>query len=362
MGSVASGNYDSSIAEPGRRVLTSNAGSQLRSIKRQLVLQLYVQQGPFWDAICSLRVRWSIDSTISLPPVIKYGPVTLVPGSAPYAPQGVTFCLEGQMAQTNDATDAMKDERWEFENRWKQDLNSALVDALPPEALKHADIIRLEHRYLQQFASACVLFDPPETELQEFAKYADCPPYAETAPEQLNGGIPSPPKTVFMEVPPIRALRDPRLEMENEAAFWQDLIAEVGRRHLAPRGIDIWRELVVILGDCPDINARRTSRNQHNRLSYYIHVDEHTTSLDVGKAFSTISAAQRKRKPRKKQQRDPLVAVQAAILYDRHNGPDPEHTDKRRRQWTQETLAKHLGLASKRAAKSYVEYGRALLQ
>jgi hypothetical protein len=65
--------------------------------------------------------------------------------------------------------------------------------------------------------------------------------------------------------------------------------------------------------------------------------------------------------------RDPLVAVQCAVLYDRHNGKDPEV--RRRLLWSYERLAEEYGLgagetqkAKKQAAAAYVALGRKLLE
>jgi hypothetical protein len=62
---------------------------------------------------------------------------------------------------------------------------------------------------------------------------------------------------------------------------------------------------------------------------------------------------------RRKSARDPLVAIQCAILYNRHNQKDPE--DGRRRTWTYERLAEEFGLKSARAATAHVIVGRKIL-
>lgn len=59
-----------------------------------------------------------------------------------------------------------------------------------------------------------------------------------------------------------------------------------------------------------------------------------------------------------KRSRDPLVAVQCAILYDRHN---QQLEDKRQRRWTYAKLGKEFGLST-RAAKDYVILGREIIE
>jgi hypothetical protein len=56
--------------------------------------------------------------------------------------------------------------------------------------------------------------------------------------------------------------------------------------------------------------------------------------------------------------RDPLVAVQCAILYDRHN---QQLKDKRQRRWTYAKLGEEFGLSSARVASDYVALGREIL-
>jgi hypothetical protein len=55
-----------------------------------------------------------------------------------------------------------------------------------------------------------------------------------------------------------------------------------------------------------------------------------------------------------------LIAVQCAVLYDRHNSEDS--TDKRRRKWTYRRLAEEFGLASARAARDFVNLGREICE
>ena len=58
--------------------------------------------------------------------------------------------------------------------------------------------------------------------------------------------------------------------------------------------------------------------------------------------------------------RNQLIAVQCAILHDRHNKTDA--SDKRRRLWTYKRLAEEFSLASAQAAKDHVRLGRKLLK
>ena len=60
-----------------------------------------------------------------------------------------------------------------------------------------------------------------------------------------------------------------------------------------------------------------------------------------------------------KTRRASLVAVQCAVLHDRHNLREPE--DRRRRRWNYTRLADRFGLSSARVASDYVALGREIL-
>ena len=96
-------------------------------------------------------------------------------------------------------------------------------------------------------------------------------------------------------------------------------------------------------------------------MEYRIVVDEDTTPQDIDNASRAIKAAADIKNRGGRKRMDKLVALQCAILYDDHNGVDPE--DNRYKLWTYEKLAaylKHLGVKNKRSAEEHVKYGREL--
>ena len=92
----------------------------------------------------------------------------------------------------------------------------------------------------------------------------------------------------------------------------------------------------------------------------YIEIGEYTTRDDVTEAYKAFVSGREGRSEEGAPQRDPLVAIQCAILYDRHNSVD--QMDRRRRRWTYQRLAARFGLRSPRAAKDYVADGRKYLE
>lgn len=119
-------------------------------------------------------------------------------------------------------------------------------------------------------------------------------------------------------------------------------------------------------------------RISENKARPYIKVDEHTAGDDVRNAYRVVASTQINRTRATKSKIDELKAVQAAILYDRHNGPDPGHTDKRSRRWTYPKLARELGLPIRKkrvpkagryqetevseSAEAHVKLGREILK
>jgi hypothetical protein len=49
-------------------LLYSRAARELLELRESLVLQLFLQRGPYWKAIRDLRARWNIIPSVSVPP------------------------------------------------------------------------------------------------------------------------------------------------------------------------------------------------------------------------------------------------------------------------------------------------------
>jgi hypothetical protein len=101
---------------------------------------------------------------------------------------------------------------------------------------------------------------------------------------------------------------------------------------------------------------KSTERAERYSKRYYIGVDDSTALEDVKSAFHMIREVQPSTGT--KPSRDPLVAVQCAILHDRHN---QQLKDKRQRRWTYAKLGEEFGLSSARVASDYVALGREIL-
>jgi len=273
-------------------------------------------------------------------------PTLLLPADAPEYP--------GFRAPAKDKLDF-----YSFYSRWLDDIDGILLGVLP-------DVLRrvLDHRtrelsnfydgeYFRTFGAACVLYDPPETKLLEFAEYHN--PRAHRAGDSpdtqalVN-------KHVEMKMHSIEELPIRSEELKKLERFYETLLVEIAER-LELRGIDLRSMMENIHQEHPELQ-RELSAEVERR--FYIHVDEHMTERDAIRAYRTISAALPRSRPDTKSRRNPLVAVQCAVLHDHHNKADA--SDRRKRSWTYARLADEFGLRSAQAAKDHVRLGRELLR
>ena len=95
-------------------------------------------------------------------------------------------------------------------------------------------------------------------------------------------------------------------------------------------------------------------------MEYRIVVDVHTKEADVLQAFRAVKDVLGGGRPGKPPI-DKLTAIQCAILYDDHNGSDPD--DGRAKIWSYRKLAARfriLGVKNERSAELHVKRGREL--
>lgn len=196
------------------------------------------------------------------------------------------------------------------------------------------------------FLSACVQYDPPETELLVFSAYSDPQPLPIIAESRHSDpDLDSFPRMV---APPIAMLFDTDAEVEVERRLYERAIQEIGKRYLEPLGIDIHSMLYDVLED-------GLEDEYHEKLSRikarpYIEVDEYTTEEDVKKARRAIRATLSGRSKGGATSRDPLIAVDCAILRDRYN-------------WSFKQLAERHGwnINSKDRIRDHIAEGREIL-
>jgi hypothetical protein len=312
----------------------------VKTNRRELVVQLYKQRGPFWEAIRDIRDRWHVTADTRLPKPWPY--TDLYPDAAPersWDPESPDYSEESYKA-------------WdEFLEQWRSDLNS-VVDRLVPEKLR----IKTMSPGWQEFVAACVLYQPPGTELLAFADYAM--PGAEVilkpspSAKRLEKFINERERPRAMVLPPIKQIRDPQEDRADEARCWSDILRTVWELYIQPQGIGFKQMLLTAL---ESENLRKkddewnSNKPQSSGPSYYIEVDELTTEDDVRRTFRMLSAAQESRPRSGRPRRDKLTCVEAAVLHDSHN-------------WTYEQLAERYEWNDETLASKYVKDGRAFLE
>jgi hypothetical protein len=305
----------------GREALPSDVERQLIAVKRGLVEQLYLQRGPFWEAIRDMRSRWGIAAVANVPTVVGApGP----PECAPKAPE----------------EDGDSQEWAAFVGRWNADLMSIRDRTVPKYSHEGVD--------WWNFLNTCVLYDPPGTELREFAKRGGIM-FGSGVPERLRNAARLP----IMARPPIELLADPKQVEALERWRWIRLVGELQERYLKPLGLDVWKMLDDIEKNPPpgfvEEYLKRLDQLDDNR-QVYIEVGEQSTKEDIEKASRLARAAVHKNRPSpSRPKRDRLTCIECAILKDQHG-------------WSDEKLAGRYGWSQLSTVGKYVRAGRAIIR
>lgn len=313
------------IRDSGDEVLKSDEGAQIVRLKHELVLDLFLKRGSFWDEIEAMRLRWHIEASASLVPKGMYMPYPNDP----------------------EVWDSKERRHWSREVR---DFTGRVVSR------RHAG----ESLDWERFVSACILYDPPSAGLVEFAYFGGpCPSMPYPASDEAQEAMLERGGHLMMEAPPIKYLADPTEARLIEAWLYTTVLERIGERYLEPLGLNIWDLYREVWESSSDVHAELAERNRQNAPKLYIDVSETTTENDARNAFRLIRQTQSIGRKGGKPKLDPLIAVQCAVLYDLENDPDP--ADRRRKKWTYASLSEQCGLRGIRAAKYHVERGREIL-
>jgi hypothetical protein len=318
---------DSAAKTRDYRRLESKASSDLIALKQELVLQLFMRRGPFWEAVKELRDRRNIKAEPGLP--FKRLLIALPPPE-----------LAEQREQIK--TEEQRKEWHEANGCWHDDLLSIVLEVVP-ERFRSIHSTTSFHAWYG-FISACVLYDPPETALREFSEIGGPGAtglWIENANDHGN--------TYTMVASPIRRFEDPVEVRRVETEYWTALLDKLEELHLQPRGLNLADIIEDIHQKFP--NIRRTRAEAMIRLNKrrYIEVDDYTKEADVREAFKMLTEAHKKRPRTGRPERDRLTCVEAAILHDRHN-------------FTYEQLKERYGWRDETLASKYIKDGRGVVR
>lgn len=325
----------------------SDVESYIKRFKRNVVVDLFLQQGAVWKEIRAVRKRWTILPTVQVPsetwPNLHY----------PENGWPEQYDTEGEQAHD-----------WvELASRWSVEMYTLARQVVPEDYRPN----HVDEMGWAIFLSACVLFDPPEPEkgLLRFAELDGPRPMGLSPTDESWTSFGHPPRAMLAA--PVRTIPDGYISAAIEGWFWRQVIEEIGKRFLEPAGLDIHEMMSEVLKNSPALSKKEELREQRAPARHYIAVYEDTTADDVQRAFQLISDTLPERSKKGHRQRDPLVALQCAVLYDRYNAKDPK--DRRRLRWSYERLAEEFGLgagetqkAKKQVAADYVALGRKLLE
>jgi hypothetical protein len=287
------------------------------------VIQVFKKKGPFWEAMKDMRDRWSVQPITEIPHRRFPGPLGL-------SPEGVTE---------------------ESVSYWLGELNAVAKDLAPAELCT-----KDKYTYWHDFVGACVLYDPPPSQLLEFADIG------EPGKEMILG--PAPGARMLdkfrdesiehrkMAWPPVKQMRGEEEIVHREERHWSDLLETVWAVHLKPLGISFNQMMLKAFESDyyrEKIDEWNKNKPSDDGLKYYIEVDQFTTEEDVKYAVRMLSAAQEARPKTGRLPRDRLTCVEAATLHD-EQGLTYEQLAERY-QWNDPTLA-----------GKYVRDGRAILE
>jgi hypothetical protein len=272
------------------RLFDSRAAKELERLLKDFVLGLYLQDDPFWEAIHDLRTRWHISPQVGIPPQEwqRY-----------FHPPG-----------TSRVTSL--EERIELSELWERGLR-AIRDRFIPGRFKE----RREHqRRWRDFICRCALFQPPGDDL--FGYYLSCgagpwldlPEGWELTRDQV---------LVVMTEAPVEPLRDADQVEAAWKGYYEALTAKLGE-YLKPLGIDAGEAISEVFESNSALEEHLREKLQqieYDRRSY-IRVDEYTTKDDVVHAFQLLARSQERRPKTGAPTRDPLIAVQYAVLHDEY--------------------------------------------
>ncbi len=298
----------------------SDRAKRVARLKRELVLQLFLKQGQFWCAVRKARERCGIQGRTGTPPGGQHL-------RAVFAMENLGWSELGEKVRFNILREVPK-----------------LEERMVPDSLRDGFL----EREWGDFLTACVVYDPPADKLVEFAEYGG-PTWISPSRAQIEEEEPQKRHAAV----PVCIVRDPDQTEIKRVVHMMKILDEIHKSH--PE-IDVWN-----LVEEKGLFERFRSEMEDIPRRFHIEVREDTTAKDVADAYSLVREFQKEQNQRGgAPPREPLIAVQCAILYDRHNFADP--ADKRRRQWTHAKLAERFGLKSGRAAKAYVELGRTILR
>jgi hypothetical protein len=291
-------------------------------------LSLFVKRGAFWELVEDARVRWGIEPRAEVPPSTMGDPPD---------PRFPLRCPNPFLPEGRPDPYEEREEHDGFLLDWWHEVSEIQWRVIPE---KYRD--KGASSEWQRFLAACVLYDPPGTELFAFTEVGGPEPEAlydsRTSDDEAEGW----PR---MLAPPIKSLQE--LTQSDDWAL--DCILFSWAEALRASGLNLDELLSALERTLPGFSDSYNRKVERDSNRYYIEVDEYTTERDVVNAFSMIRKGPEPRTTYGRPERDRLTAVECAVLKDRHD-------------WTYRQIAECHAWVSKDTAKEYVKLGRKILK
>lgn len=243
---------------------------RVKELKGKFVVDLYLGRGDFWRNVKVARINRRVEVREGLPP----------PQLLPLFVADDLMRLKLWPPFVTEALKRLQSLPFSIGAVWRS--------AVPQKYWAESD--------WDAFAAACILYDPPELELDEFAEYGGLTP---------EGGV----EWIDSEGRMAAAVEE----------YYQRLLEEVWSRRFGPYSENVW-EVVSQIHSETDLLENLATRTDGLETHPYVSADRNPAG------------------------RPPIIeslAIKCAALYYDHNGSD-DTTDKRIKRWTHARLAKEI--------------------
>jgi hypothetical protein len=293
--------------------LTSSTVALVEETKRWLVCELYLRRGKFWELVRDCRMDRGVNPVIGIPPPETFG-LVLWPENKPehsYAAVSSNGVINTHLSkEQRERIEEHNKSVAEFESAWYRDLDKILKSTVPSElgapSIDDWSLVGLPaggrrlglgsvYSSWLLFVSACVLYDPPETALIQFAEYATPEPYRVSFGNSYRSEDVD--KSLSMQALPIREQPDSADLRDMIMSQVHLILDEINKHYLQALGLDVhamWQDVT----SKPDVIREIYRQEELLRERLYIEVFEHTTDKDVRAARRAIRVIQERSFPR----------------------------------------------------------------
>lgn len=254
------------------KILSSSEAQRVRNIKLGFVVDVYLGRGDFWKGVKAARMVHDVEAKEGLPLPM----------------QTLALCLAQDLMRLSSGSPflALRGLQLKMLQSWSRSIRAVWLSAVPQEFWQATD--------WDAFAAACILWEPPELKLDEFADYGGLA--LKGAVERMNRGGPR--EVALIE-------------------FYEGLIEELGKRDFESRGEDVRQAVSKIYTETDLLEKLKTRVTEVENLG---------VARNLGGRPQIIES----------------LAIKCAALYHDHNGPAEDPADKRFKRWTYESLAKKI--------------------